>query len=885
MGNIVGDNPRRQIVDQINIRQGVLGLDNKSSEVLAWQANQTPFIRVTSCVSISKEKSVELTGMENYAGMALAREFVLLGGIWSQNKDTPDQNNLGALKSGVTNLNPNPIINKFAYGFGGTSFGLQPPPGIISLDVDSLSRGSLKKSTLKLRVNSHEQLKIVEALYLRLGYTILIEYGHSVYINNKGEYIPFDGLTLPYRKVLLEDEGTNNQHEINSSIDEQRLNSNGNYDGFLGKITNFKWGISDAGFYDVEVSIISVGDVAESFKMNIGAPLAEAILKSQTTEITDFKEFPVFDESKTKLNSFLTSIKTALESKITKSPIPIYKPSNIEKTTGVEYTTLLSIDKGKTQNLNHFYSPYYTYQDMIDVKLPLPKEEDKNYNAKLIDYKAFWAEFSIFQNSIQPYWAVKSNSKVYSYITLRQFLRFIESELLAYNKDESGNLVPLFRIDTRIDNFCYTNPYQLSLNPEICLIPFTNPFDRELGENTLQDKKSKKEILEFSGVPFYQELNYSRFRSPILITNDPNYDYAAPVTSKYVGSLLDVLVNVDFIQSILKDAITGNNKTDISLYDLLSQTMSGIQLSLGNVNKFDVTFENEDQTITITDTIPLSSYLSEESGGESQEADDNVALFNIYGNSPNNGAGSFVYDMSFQATISKAMSSMITVGSQSGGNGGIANSTAFSTWNQGLIDITMPKKQTVELTKEETQLQQKQDDEKEKELNASNPFYYGSNQKDGIIGPYQNYKKYCIDPLIKYFYFPPSKTKLTNDILSNIGEQGSNWQTLVTGYYPSINPNAPNPNGFIPLTLSLSMLGLGGVKIYDRIFVNKEILPPNYPKNLAFIIKGMKHKIDNKGWKTDLDCFSFSVPKNLVLPSLDGTNNKYLKSRSQSSTF
>ena len=110
MGNIVGDNPRRQIVDQINIRQGVLGLDNKSSEVLAWQANQTPFIRVTSCVSISKEKSVELTGMENYAGMALAREFVLLGGIWSQNKDTPDQNNLGALKSGVTNLNPNPFF-------------------------------------------------------------------------------------------------------------------------------------------------------------------------------------------------------------------------------------------------------------------------------------------------------------------------------------------------------------------------------------------------------------------------------------------------------------------------------------------------------------------------------------------------------------------------------------------------------------------------------------------------------------------------------------------------------------------------------------------------------------------------------------------------------
>ena len=56
--------------------------------------------------------------------------------------------------------------------------------GIISLDVKSLNRGSLKKATLKLKVQDRQQLSVIDILYLRLGYTVLLEWGNSVFLDN-----------------------------------------------------------------------------------------------------------------------------------------------------------------------------------------------------------------------------------------------------------------------------------------------------------------------------------------------------------------------------------------------------------------------------------------------------------------------------------------------------------------------------------------------------------------------------------------------------------------------------------------------------------------------------------------------------------------------------
>ena len=61
-----------------------------------------------------------------------------------------------------------------------------------------------------------------------------------------------------------------------NKITEHRRKNDGNYDGLLAKVRNFDWTISENGTYDITLSLISVGDVIESLKMNV-PPTKEVI--------------------------------------------------------------------------------------------------------------------------------------------------------------------------------------------------------------------------------------------------------------------------------------------------------------------------------------------------------------------------------------------------------------------------------------------------------------------------------------------------------------------------------------------------------------------------------------------------------------------------------
>ena len=64
----------------------------------------------------------------------------------------------------------------------------------------------------------------------------------------------------------------------------------GNYDGLLAKVVNFSWSFSQDGSYDIELSLISLGDVVESLKMNI--PPSYPISKFISAAYELYKEDP-----------------------------------------------------------------------------------------------------------------------------------------------------------------------------------------------------------------------------------------------------------------------------------------------------------------------------------------------------------------------------------------------------------------------------------------------------------------------------------------------------------------------------------------------------------------------------------------------------------------
>ncbi len=65
--------------------------------------------------------------------------------------------------------------------------------------------------------------------------------------------------------------------------------------------------------------------------------------------------------------------------------------------------------------------------------------------------------------------------------------------------------------------------------------------------------------------------------------------------------------------------------------------------------------------------------------------------------------------------------------------------------------------------------------------------------------------------------------------------------------------------GFIPLSFDITLDGISGVKIYNKLNINNNFLPSNYPESLKFVITKVNHSISNTGWETSLS--TISIPK------------------------
>ena len=103
-----------------------------------------------------------------------------------------------------------------------------------------------------------------------------------------------------------------------------------------------------------------------------------------------------------------------------------------------------------------------------------------------------------------------------------------------------------------------------------------------------------------------------------------------------------------------------------------------------------------------------------------------------------------------------------------------------------------------------------------------------------------------------------------------------------------------NQIGMIPINIQVTMDGLSGIRIYDKLKVDTRFLPNYYPQTLYWIIKGVSHEVVNNKWNTKLE--TIAVPKlpesqnleRLVPRSqrdlLDSTENQYPPSQNIFST-
>ena len=81
----------------------------------------------------------------------------------------------------------NPFGNQSSYEHS-PEFGFQPMMGITDFKIVTQSAfGTLRKATVTIKAFTPDQLSILETLYFRPGFSMLLEWGNSAYIDKNGE--------------------------------------------------------------------------------------------------------------------------------------------------------------------------------------------------------------------------------------------------------------------------------------------------------------------------------------------------------------------------------------------------------------------------------------------------------------------------------------------------------------------------------------------------------------------------------------------------------------------------------------------------------------------------------------------------------------------------
>lgn len=281
---------RDYVKNQLKVRQRIISRGNSdigSTSRLAGHQNLAPgafyaygekqcVIRMASLVDLMEDIGLDLGGsrFESYKGETFARNFILEGGVFPTYARNTDDGVVVREIQQVRGGFPKPS-KKVNLSYGDPSiaadpssdgYGAVPMPGIVDANIETKSAyGSLRSAKVNFVCHNLRQLEILELLYMRPGYPVLMEWGWSPYIKNDGK------IENTFPSVANEqwfwDDSLVSQERIQAEVVKLKQSTNGNYDGFIGYVTNFNYTARADGGFDCSTELISMGEVLDSLKV------------------------------------------------------------------------------------------------------------------------------------------------------------------------------------------------------------------------------------------------------------------------------------------------------------------------------------------------------------------------------------------------------------------------------------------------------------------------------------------------------------------------------------------------------------------------------------------------------------------------------------------
>jgi hypothetical protein len=653
---ILGEGFKDYVREQINIRQQKLSAFNKDNSLLKYLTSNTPFIRLTSGVNISDKILEEYELPLDLAGNRLATQYILEAARFKPGYagDLEDPNStIGVLTSGVGFSDFNT-----SYGFlSDSNYGYVPPPGITQISAKTLNRGTIREATIQILCHNIKQFYIINLLFLKLKYSLLLEWGHTIYYDDVGNLI--EGFSIPNLSGEFL-KGGMSQGEFLTKIEQKRAESFGNYDAFFGWVKNFQWEAQENGSYNITVNAISTGDVIESLRINTNFNPNVSIEKKDDKDKADPYE-------KSTLHKILGAIRnnSTLQQKYFLDGFH----SGDDKTPALNTDDLITLVKAKYKSFNLFAN--YKVPE-LDVS-----KKSNQENKILAEKEAIRADFTNFQSTGNT--KGKNVQSAQYYIKLGALLRIIQSFLLWYDTSKNDN----FRF---YDATTYSPP---STTPSVNLSPnITNPPSATSPEikthppvfyiNT--DYESNECLTTVNQLPVDPRVALIPIKGVTLDKGPMKYVSSKYKTDlSYIAKTMHIYINIDHIISVLDNNVDENN--DIILLDFLNSLLSDISNALGGINQFELDYDDATNTFSVIDNalIPIKYQV------EPPE----MSVFNINAFSPeNNRGGSFVNNYGLKSDVYSSIGNAVALSAQGGGD----TSVSFSGFNTGIVDRFLTKK-------------------------------------------------------------------------------------------------------------------------------------------------------------------------------------------------
>lgn len=156
------------------------------------------------------------------------------------------------------------LSNSEAAYYQSEVFGFKPMPGITNINTSFQGFGATGKTVVSYTVHSPEDLDIVNKLYMTLGASVMIEFGHTVYISKDGEI-----KTMTLGDIVPVDDFFKNGPSLNdlrTKIDTINKDTNYNYEGLIGRVSNYNFSFDPNGSYNCTMELLSYNSVIDALK-------------------------------------------------------------------------------------------------------------------------------------------------------------------------------------------------------------------------------------------------------------------------------------------------------------------------------------------------------------------------------------------------------------------------------------------------------------------------------------------------------------------------------------------------------------------------------------------------------------------------------------------